>query len=82
MSLLGFIDFLTAHYQNYLFPMPQHKSLKTPVLTVFCNQVHLNYGTDMGQILAAPPGCSSYKPRAVLSKTANGYFRISPSPPH
>lgn len=72
MILLGFIRFLIAHYQNYLFPMPQHKSLKTPVLTVFCNLVHLSHGTDMGQILAAPPGCSPYKPWAVLSKTANG----------
>jgi len=51
-----------AHYQNYLFPMPQHKSFKTHVVTVFCNLVHLSHGTAMGQILCAPPGCSPYKP--------------------
>jgi hypothetical protein len=72
LILLGFIRFSTAHYQNYLFPMPQHKSLKTPVVTVFFNLVHLSHGTAMGQILRAPPGCSPYKPGGLVSKTANG----------
>lgn len=52
--------------------MAQHKSLKTHVLTVFCNLMRLNHGTDMGQILRTQPGCSPHKPGALVSKNANG----------
>jgi hypothetical protein len=46
LILLGFIRFSTAHYKNYLFPMPQYISFKTPVVTVFSNLGHLSHGTD------------------------------------
>jgi hypothetical protein len=40
LVLLASTRFLIAHYQNYLFPVAQHKTRKTPVTAVFCYLMH------------------------------------------
>lgn len=54
--------------------MAQNKSFKTPVVTVFCNLVHLSHGTTMGQILFAPPAAALINRGPLFRKPRTGSF--------